>query len=314
MKRSDLMSSGLFVYGGTALLTLAFGAILKWAVGQDDPSYIRSFFLRCWYIQLLNTWLFFVSIFYWLRRYILFRAEEKVFQEIKLPDFSIERSKVLNLIDKIPKEYKHTLTLRRFRELLQAFLYGEDLIRLNEELSRRDVSDVDRGHLVLNSIRNIMPIIGFLGTVLGLSIGIVHFPDTTDVVALRSALKSFAASLSVAFDTTLLALAYTVGITLLISYLRNGEEVLVGQVDERARLLLERIKYEHQKTGLTGETHMQDSTKDTEIAKDIGVAVRESLKVLIQKMDDIKTELRHPSRYQVIVETIKGEGTNQHAE
>jgi len=307
MKRSRLKGNGMFVYGGAAIITIVVAAGLRWGFKTD--SFIYGFLFRCWPIQFLSSWLFMIGLFCWIQRYSLFKKEDEVLQKIRLPEFSIYHGDASQLIRNMPEEHKKTLTLRRFRELLQAFLYGEDLIRLNEELSRRDLADVEKGHLILNSVRNIIPIIGFLGTVIGLSLGIVEFPNTTDVTALRTALKEFAASLSVAFDTTLLALGYTVVITLLIAYLRGREESLVGEVDDRARALLGEIRYGKKGISVSGKGKDREavSVQNPELAKEIGKAVGENLEVLVQKMEDMRKELQRPPRYQVIVQPARGE-------
>jgi len=309
MKRSKLIESSAFIYAGAALLTLAAAAGLKW--GFDSESLIRSFFFRCWYIQFANTWLFFVGIFYWIARYATFRSEEKVFKNIELPNYSIRQKDVQELIKTMPQEHKYSLALRRVRALLRALLYGEDLLRLNEELSRSDLANVERGHLILNSIRNIVPVVGFLGTVLGLSLGMIDFPEATNVTALRSALKGFAASLSLAFDTTLLALGYTVVITLLIAYLRGREETLVGQVDESARILLDKIKYEESGIGIPkGDIDPVPGTSSA-LAREIGKIINSNIKQLVSKLDEIKQDLQRPPRYQVIVQPCERENDEQ---
>ena len=80
MKRSKLIENGAFIYAGTALLTVAVAAGLKW--GFDSKNLIQGFFFRCWYIQFVNTWLSAVGISYWIARYTTFRSEEKVLKNI----------------------------------------------------------------------------------------------------------------------------------------------------------------------------------------------------------------------------------------
>jgi len=80
-------------------------------------------------------------------------------------------------------------------------------------------------------------VIGFLGTVVGLSLGLLSFPDVADVDSLRLALKAFAASLSVAFNTTLLALVYAIVLILLRALLRAAEfRALEGSAEASRRL------------------------------------------------------------------------------
>lgn len=293
--------SSLFLYGlsGAAVVVLYF--VLKVSLPKD--SFVYSLLFRAWQLQFLNSWLFLIGVVYWIQRYSFFRREEEAFEGIKLPSEAlISRERAAELIEAMPDEQKQTLTLRRFREVLQAFLYGEDLIRLNEELSRRDIAEVDRGHLILNSLRNIIPIIGFLGTVIGLSLGMLKFPPVTDPATLKSALEGFAASLSVAFNTTLLALGYTIVIVLLTSFLRQREEALVSKVDEGARILVGKIKIEvvSQAAGpQKGIEHL------AQILTGIERTIREGGKILSQRFEEMKEEIHRPPRYQVIVKPLE---------
>lgn len=233
----------------SAVITIIVYLMMKKYVPFDN--YLYGFFFRCWYIQVLNLWLFFAGIIFLLGRYGAFGLEREALEKLNLPDFDIHRTDVDDLIRGMPEKYNVTFCFRRLKEILQVYRYGEDVIRLNEELSRRDIDLVNRGHLLLNSLRQIIPVIGFLGTVIGLSLGMVKFPEVAesalDIEQLRFVLKDFAASLSVAFDTTLLALGFTIVIILLSSLLRHREEDLVTEVDENARLLIGKLKVETSK-------------------------------------------------------------------
>lgn len=333
MKRLNV-ESPLFLYGTSGLIAGFLHLILN--IFLPERNFLYGFLFRAWPIQLLSSWLFWVGILYWIQRYQLFKKEEEVFQKINLPEFTILRGRAEELIRTIPEEYKQTLTLRRVREILQALIYGEDIIRLNEELSRRDVAEVERGHLILDSLKNIIPVIGFLGTVIGLSLGMIQFPQVTNIEALRTALKGFAASLSVAFDTTLLALGYTIVIILLTSFLRQREEVLVNKVDERARMLIGKIKVEatphtpHPEKGVEQLVQVlndaliqwrKDFSQDIkeflekissqnggfarEMEKSLKEAGKEAGKILSQKFEEIKEGFHRPPHYQIIVQPLQ---------
>ena len=330
----------LFLYGVSILAIAAIFIVLEAALpktifeNHKILSFAYSFLFRCWPIQILNSWLFLVGLVYWVQRYSRFRGEEEAFRRIVLPEYSIPRVRAGELIESMPDQYRRTLTLRRFREILQTFIYGEDVIRLNEELSRRDMEEVERGHLVLDSLRSIIPIIGFLGTVIGLSLGMIKFPDVADPAAMRAALKGFAASLSVAFDTTLLALGYTVVMVLLTSFLRQGEEVLVSKVDERARMLIGKIKFEavpeQTQPGEDGSeplnqirdlmagwkadfaSQMQDFAKEIyshngRFAGEVRKAMEEAGRTLVSMFEQVRDAVHNPPAYQIVVQPIKEE-------
>jgi len=300
----EKVKNPLFLYGISALITGVIGFSLSSLL--DSKSFIYSFLFRSWPIQFLSTWLFLIGIIYWIQRYSFFKREEAAFQKIRIPKASIPHERAEELIRVMPDKYKQTLTLRRFRELLQAFLYGEEIVRLNEELSRRDMAEVERGHLILNNLRTIIPVIGFLGTVLGLSLGIVKFPEVSDVTLLKTALKDFAASLSVAFDTTLLALGYTIVIIILTAFLRQREETLVSEVDGRARNLIGKIKFKIVQEGPQYEKGIEQLPQVMkEFSQQMEEAVREIGEILSQKFDGLKDEIHRPPQYRVVVQPIQ---------
>lgn len=261
-----------------AAVTLFFLLI---ATILPESSFASDFLLKAWYIQALNTWLFLVGLIYWWQRQVLLKGEKALQKEVIIPNEPIYRDRAEKLIETAPVEYREALTVRRFRELLQGALYGEDIILLNGELSRRDITEIERGHLVLDSLKNIIPVVGFLGTVLGLSLGMIQFPEVSNIDALRNALKGFAASLSVAFNTTLLALSYTIVLILLTSFLKEREEALVSGLDRDARLLISGLKLD--KSG-----HGESSDQ----SHDLAVAVSEQTATIANLLQEINESLQ----------------------
>ncbi len=86
-----------------------------------------------------------------------------------------------------------------------------------------------------------IPIMGFIGTVWGISNGIAHFSDAmtstnsvTDVSAmLKESLPLVTNSLATAFDTTLLALLLSIPLMMLMLSLEKSEEAYLIDLDER---------------------------------------------------------------------------------
>jgi hypothetical protein len=209
---------------------------------------IHAFFFRSWYVQALTTWLFVAAVGFVVLRYLRLRHEQRILDT----KVRIERLETISpqvareLLDVVPADYRGSIGFRRIDQLLRGYLHGGDVILLNQELSRRDVEQIETGHLVLNALRQLIPILGFLGTVVGLSLGMVRFPEISsssqDIETLRSILKDFAASLSIAFDTTLLALSYSVVVVLIAAVLRHREESFIGDVEDKARQLVARLR------------------------------------------------------------------------
>lgn len=218
----------------------------------EKDNYVYLFFFRSWYVQAVTTWLYSAAMIFVFNRLYCLGDERKILAErISLERApSISRKEAEAILEGIPSEYRTSMGFRRIDELLRAYLHGEEVIRLNQELSRRDVEQIETGHLVLNALRQLIPVLGFLGTVVGLSLGMVQFARTSGttqtVDGLRSVLNEFAAKLSIAFDTTLLALIYMVVVVLVVSMLRHTEETFVAAVDHKARLLIMKMMPEEQ--------------------------------------------------------------------
>lgn len=245
MKRSNRESSFVLFSVGILLTVVMFLPLYYFS---NEDGNLRRFFFKCWYIQASTTCLFWVAIFFVIFRYRNLKDEIRVLNNKisieKLSTFTSKETK--RLLDSIPDKYKYAISFHRMSELLNGYHHNEEVNRLNQELSRRDIEQIERGHLILNTLRQIIPIIGFLGTVFGLSRGMGSFPklaaSAANMTALKSSLKDFAGTLGIAFDTTLLALGYTVIVLLVVSLLRRVEESFVIEVDEKAKLLITKFK------------------------------------------------------------------------
>lgn len=81
-----------------------------------------------------------------------------------------------------------------------------------------------------------IPILGFIGTVLGLSIAIGEFGNvmqaSSGADALLPALQKVTGGLGTAFDTTLIALVFALAIQLLVTFLRKAEQEFLDSCSE----------------------------------------------------------------------------------
>jgi hypothetical protein len=99
-----------------------------------------------------------------------------------------------------------------------------------------DASNVDSSYTMFHVFIWAIPILGFLGTVIGVSAAVGGFTGTlensSDIGALKEGLKSITSGLGTAFDTTLVALSMAMILTFPVSGLQKYEGDLLGQVDE----------------------------------------------------------------------------------
>jgi biopolymer transport protein ExbB/TolQ len=108
----------------------------------------------------------------------------------------------------------------------------EQLLRQSEA----DANSVDSSYTTLRVFIWAIPILGFIGTVLGIATAVGAFSDTVsaavDIDLMKQSIGSVATGLGIAFDTTLLALVTSIVLMLPMSWLQKFEEELLGRIDE----------------------------------------------------------------------------------
>jgi DNA-directed RNA polymerase subunit RPC12/RpoP len=102
--------------------------------------------------------------------------------------------------------------------------------------SEIDTASVEASYTLFHVFVWAIPILGFLGTVIGVSSAVGGFTNTlessSDIGALKEGLKSITGGLGTAFDTTLIALSMAMILTFPISSLQKMEGDVLSQVDE----------------------------------------------------------------------------------
>lgn len=99
-----------------------------------------------------------------------------------------------------------------------------------------DESRAESSYTVLRGLVWAIPVLGFIGTVLGLSAAIGGFggvlADSTEIETLRPALQVVTAGLATAFETTLQALVAAVGIHMLLTMVKRSEERMLDDFQD----------------------------------------------------------------------------------
>lgn len=142
----------------------------------------------------------------------------------------------LRQVDALPSGLRDTWLARRVRAALEHVARSQSADRLDDQLKYLADMDAARLHDSYAMVRIItwaIPILGFLGTVIGITMALAGLrPEALDDFT------ALTASLSVAFDTTALAL----GLTILLMFLQfltdRAENRLLAEVDHRAETLL----------------------------------------------------------------------------
>lgn len=113
--------------------------------------------------------------------------------------------------------------------------------------AENDEDVVDSSYVLLRGLVWSIPVLGFIGTVQGLSLAIGGFSDvlavTTDLDHLRVELQDVTSGLATAFETTLVALVAALIVQLLLTIIRKREEQLLDACREYSqRHVVSRIR------------------------------------------------------------------------
>ncbi len=96
-------------------------------------------------------------------------------------------------------------------------------------------AEIEDSFLVTRTMIWVLPMLGFLGTVLGISVSIGGFSgllaDVKDLTKVKAGLTQVTGGLSTAFDTTLLGIVCAVGCMVLMSLAERSEYRLAGHLE-----------------------------------------------------------------------------------
>lgn len=232
----------------TALLVLLPALALYWFFG-DSSSVPRAFklFIGNW-ISPIILWFFTASFLHLMLKKSKLQKEKKqsrFLTEKVLP--TLIRNASTDVTDNtLHKELSDSISQNRINKsnLLNTRL---DLFLNHHDDDVDEIFGIKERELMRSSFSLsrfmvwAIPIMGFIGTVWGISNGIAHFSDAmttsnsvTDVSAmLKENLPLVTNSLATAFDTTLLALLLSIPLMMLMISLEKSEESYLIDLDER---------------------------------------------------------------------------------
>lgn len=138
-----------------------------------------------------------------------------------------QRSILLNRVHLALEHFRQTRNVQDVRGALT----GQSAI---------DANLLDSSYTVLRFLIWVIPILGFIGTVVGIGIAVNKFADVIPSVSeiekamtsLRAGLGQVTTGLGTAFNTTLVGLLLVTPLMLMTSWLRKLEEHLLAQIDQ----------------------------------------------------------------------------------
>jgi len=146
------------------------------------------------------------------------------------------------LWDQGAKRFQNSLIFRRIRRVfqyVQAVPKKEEIDKILDYQAEIDFHRIENGYTLLNVLIWAIPILGFIGTVFGIGEAIGEFSKFIQSVnsvelgsQMRSALSGVTSGLSIAFNTTFLALVFVIPIMICSSLLRKMEDDLLSRIEE----------------------------------------------------------------------------------
>lgn len=223
-----------------SLASLGFFTLIHTGALSDD--FFKRYFAGHW-VEYCETIMFFIGL-----AQLILRAGDiaeqrtsigkvKFEETVPVGDCEVEARSLIAQLDALPASTRESYLPRRLRETLDAICRKSSADELQEDL--RFFSDVDAGraHSSYAMVRIIIwaiPILGFLGTVIGITVAI----SGLDPKALEGSLSVVTSGLGVAFDTTALALALSMVLMFGQFFIDKAETKLLSDVDNQANDML----------------------------------------------------------------------------
>lgn len=171
-------------------------------------------------------------------------------------DFSLAPASARDVLDRIygvVDDPKHFVLLNRIeRALLNLHNIGmvSDVSEMLRAQAENDEDQMESSYAMVRGFIWAIPILGFIGTVMGLSQAIGKFGAVLGagnaIDALKSTLQDVTAGLSVAFDTTFVALVAALAIQLLLTALKKREEGFLDDCKDYChRHIISKLRLSH---------------------------------------------------------------------
>ena len=111
-----------------------------------------------------------------------------------------------------------------------------DVDEILRSQAEHDESGMETSYSLLRGFVWAIPVLGFIGTVMGLSMAIGGFGEvlgkSSEITEITSSLKIVTGGLATAFETTLIALVLALTVQILVIFLKKSEEEFLDQCSE----------------------------------------------------------------------------------
>ncbi|MBB5031586.1 MotA/TolQ/ExbB proton channel family protein [Prosthecobacter vanneervenii] len=205
-------------------------------------QFVASLFFKHMLVSFTNTLFFTWSMSILYLKLQKLRHQRKALLLDVLPwelGAEINRDNVGHFIDnlyKLPHRLRDSMMVNRIRKALELFEVKQNTGDVSNMLSSQ--SDIDSmriggSYSLLKAFLWAIPILGFIGTVIGLShaIGGMNFSNMTDLKQVTSTLGAVTGGLGTAFDATLLGLVLAMSLNFPLNAMMKSEDDCLNDID-----------------------------------------------------------------------------------
>jgi len=194
---------------------------------------------------------YFIVLLSWWSLVILFLKRQKIALQARAlqydvtpdaADFALSSATVNDVVRNIYRAADDPQQFLVFRRILTTLSNLRNIGRIADvdEMLRsqadQDEAAMETSYVVVQGFIWGIPVLGFIGTVLGLSDAISAFGEvlgsSSEMSQITGALRNVTAGLNTAFDTTLEALVAAIVIQFLLTFVRKGEEDFLSRCSE----------------------------------------------------------------------------------
>ncbi|MFO1491504.1 MAG: MotA/TolQ/ExbB proton channel family protein [Kiritimatiellia bacterium] len=246
---------------GIGALVMWFGLLRPFVPGHDVPisaystmQFFASLFYKHFVVSVLNTMFFTwaMAIIFLKRRKI--RHQKSALLLDVLPESlgrEITADNVGAFVDHVyslPAKQRDSLMVNRIRKALELFEVRQNISDVREMMvsqSEIDSARIGGSYTLLRAFLWGIPLLGFIGTVVGLShaIGGMNFANVEDVGKIVESINNVTSGLGTAFDATLLGLVLALTLNFPLNALSKQEDDNLHVIDAFCNeVLLPRLK------------------------------------------------------------------------
>lgn len=249
-EEADPANPSIFAALGIGLVgTLAwYGILFPFGVGKyGSPSantmdYIHDLFYERTWVNMLETFFFFFAMaILWLKMKKLRHQKDAMYLDVLPSDIGqeINSGNVGHFIDHLyglPGRLRDSMMVNRIRKGLELFEVRQNNGEVNGMLAAQsgiDSARIGGSYALVKVFLWAIPILGFIGTVLGLSsaIGSIDLTDTSDLDKIMGSIGNVTSGLGTAFDTTLLGLVLAMVLNFPMNTLAKAEDDNLNNID-----------------------------------------------------------------------------------